>query len=628
MRKPSLILAATITVCNLSYLSAEDSVGDTLSTLVVTGTRQPSDQRSLPFSITTIDRDKLTQSDRTDIMSTLTELTPGLYSTSRSMMGYGVGTGSAGSFKIRGIGGGARTLVLIDGQPQYAALMGHPLPDVYQTMLADKVEVMQGPASMLYGSNAMGGVVNIITRQPQSDGHYSSISSGAGSYGTVQVQATEQQRLGRFASTAGVQYQRTDGHRKNSAFDQWSAMLKAGYDVTSHWKVTANAIVSHYNSSNPGTVASPLTDNDARITRVNASLAVSNRYRHSNGSLQVTGDWGNHTINDGYSPSQQPKDYRYRHHDQIVALSWFQSASLFKGSTITLGADWIRMGGKAWNKPLDGGEPTWLTTSGDGHHLITQDEVGAYADIRQDLTKWITLDAGLRVSHHNRTGTTLAPQGGIAAHLSRLDELKAFVSKGFRNPTIREMYMFPPKNPDLLPEKMTNYELAYTHSLKDGRGHLSANLFLSKGDNMIVTTRSGGRPLKINTGGFTHYGMELAADCRLDSHWSLCANYSYLHMSQPIEGAPEGKLYLGGTYRLKQFRANVGLTNVSGLCLSSSQASEKENYTLLDAHVSYQVIRQLRLWLRGENLLAERYQTYLGFPMPKATFMAGVELKF
>ena len=308
MRKPSLILAATITVCNLSYLSAEDSVGDTLSTLVVTGTRQPSDQRSLPFSVTTIDRDKLTQSDRTDIMSTLTELTPGLYSTSRSMMGYGVGTGSAGSFKIRGIGGGARTLVLIDGQPQYAALMGHPLPDVYQTMLAEKVEVMQGPASMLYGSNAMGGVVNIITRQPQTDGHSASISSGAGSYGTVQAQASHQLRKGRFASTAGVQYQRTDGHRKNSAFDQWSAMLKAGYDVTSHWKVTANAIVSHYNSSNPGTVASPLTDNDARITRVNASLAVSNRYRHSNGSLQVTGDWGNHTINDGYSPSQQPKD--------------------------------------------------------------------------------------------------------------------------------------------------------------------------------------------------------------------------------------------------------------------------------------------------------------------------------
>ena len=69
---------------------------------------------------------------------------------------------------LRGIGGSptAGLLVLIDGHPQYMGLMGHPIADAYQTMLTDRVEVLRGPASVLYGSNAMGGVINIVTKRP------------------------------------------------------------------------------------------------------------------------------------------------------------------------------------------------------------------------------------------------------------------------------------------------------------------------------------------------------------------------------------------------------------------------------------------------------------------------------
>ena len=85
-------------------------------------------------------------------------------------MGYGVSDGAAGSMNLRGIGGAAGMLILIDGHPQYMGLMGHPIADAYQSMLAERVEVLRGPASVLYGSNAMGGVVNIVTRKIQQDG--------------------------------------------------------------------------------------------------------------------------------------------------------------------------------------------------------------------------------------------------------------------------------------------------------------------------------------------------------------------------------------------------------------------------------------------------------------------------
>ena len=97
----------------------------------------------------------------------------------------------------------------------------------------------------------------------------------------------------------------------------------------------------------------------------------------------------------------------------------------------------------------------------DGHRVTSADkslnEVAGYVDFRQDVAAWLTLNAGARVDHHSQTGTEFIPQAGLAFHLPEAAEIKAMVSKGFRNPTIREMYMFPPQNPDLKPERLWNY---------------------------------------------------------------------------------------------------------------------------------------------------------------------------
>lgn len=124
----------------------------------------------------------------------MTEQVPGLFTTSRGVMGYGVSNGAAGGISLRGIGGSPTTglLVLIDGHPQYMGLMGHPIADAYQSMLAEKVEVVRGPASVLYGSNAMGGVINIVTRRQREDGVRTGVRLGYGSYDTWMTEATNQ----------------------------------------------------------------------------------------------------------------------------------------------------------------------------------------------------------------------------------------------------------------------------------------------------------------------------------------------------------------------------------------------------------------------------------------------------
>lgn len=610
-------------------LQAENlPVTDTLSSVVVTGTRQATDARHLPLTLTTINRDRLEEQHQLNILPTVMQETPGLFLTSRSLMGYGISTGAAGTMKIRGVGGMAQLLVLIDGQPQYAGLMGHPIPDAYQTMMAERVEVLRGPASLLYGSNAMGGVVNIVTRQMQHDGQHTQMGLAAGSYGTLQGQVSNQARKGRFSSVTGLNYQRTDGHRANTSFDQINGFAKLGFDISSHWRATGDVDITHFNSSNPGTTSVPMIDNDMHITRGLASMSVLNNYARTSGSLRGYYDWGRHKINDGHTADAAEKTYLYRHRDFIAGLSWFQTARLWRGNTTTVGLDWQHFGGSAWNDYFDPEKPNSYLTGTEDDHTITQDEVGTYIDSRQELSRWLTLNLGIRMDWHSQTGTEWIPQAGVAAHVCRDGDIKALVSKGFRNPTLREMYMFRPANADLAPERMMNYELSYTHSIQQGRGHASANVFFIQGDNLIQTLYNAelNRMQNQNTGDFTHCGLELAADYRINRHWALDANYSYLHMANPVVGAPKNKLGANVRYSVGSFSLLVGMQNISGLYLTTGESALTQHYSLLNATAQYQVIPCLRLWVRGENLTATRYQTMLGFPMPKATFMAGINI--
>ena len=153
-----------------------------IDSVVVTGARYASDIRHLPMSVAVVDRDEIVRRQEASVLPLLTEQVPGLFVTGRGVMGYGVSDGAAGGISLRGIGGGsaAQMLVLIDGHPQYMGLFGHPIADAYQSMLAERVEVVRGPASVLYGSNAMGGVINIVTRRQREEGVKTDLNVGYG----------------------------------------------------------------------------------------------------------------------------------------------------------------------------------------------------------------------------------------------------------------------------------------------------------------------------------------------------------------------------------------------------------------------------------------------------------------
>lgn len=594
-----------------------------LNEVLVTGTRSATTSRNLPVTVSVIDREALTANERTNILPTLTELVPGMMVTQRGVMGFGVSGGAAGGIGVRGLAAGTgQVLVLVDGHPQYQGVFGHSIGDSYQTMMAEKVEVVRGPASVLYGSNAMGGVINIVTRGMKHDGMQTHLNIGAGSYGTVQTEISNQYRKGRFSSTIAAQYGRSDNHRPRMGFEQYGGYAKVAYDISNNWNAFADVDITHFNASYPGTEQKPLFEADQWITRGVATLGIENHYEKTNGRISVYDNFGIHKINDGYNEGAKPQSELFRSKDALAGVSWYQTVQPLDLTTITLGMDYQHIYGRAYYTSRETGEIVTTGRRGMQSTHTHSNEIAGYMDVRQDITSWLTLDAGIRLDNHSAAGTEWIPQFGMVVKPVANGTFKATVSKGFRNPTTKELYLYGTANDSLKAERMWNYEIAWRQSLCNGAVTYGLNLFLMEGDNMIATVPMNGASKNINTGEFLNRGAELEASWRINSHWRLNTNHTLLHMDNPIEGNAKYKGYLGADMHYGKWTATAGIMQIDGM-----QKVAKETFTLVNATLGYQLCNNVRLWVKGDNLLSRKYEYISGYPMPGATFMGGVNIR-
>ena len=622
MKHLTLFLAAT--AISFSAVNATE-LPDTLNEVVITGTRAATDVRQLSQTVNVIDRTAIEETNRASLLPLLTEQVPGLFITQRGYSGYGVSGGAAGNISMRGMTGGtARMIVLIDGHPNYAGIYGHPIADSYQSLMTERVEVLRGPASILYGSGAMAGVINIVTKKEE--GTHARLHAGYGSFNTAETEFSATTRQGKFSAVGSASYNRTDGHRDNMNFEQFGGYAKLGYDISDNWNASANVDITSFKASQPGSESAPLIDADQKITRGTSALFIENNYARTQGAVSLFYSWGDHWINDGYAPGTTPKLFRFISYDEMLGASAWQSASLFDGNRLTIGFDYYRYGGKADNHFVDG------PTAGQDVPQVDEreDEFAGYLEMRQAVGSLLTLNAGLRVDHHSKAGTELVPQFGAAFHLPANAQIKLSVGKGFRYPTIREMYMYPPHNPDLEAESLWNYELSFSQRLLSGKLYYGINLFHMDAKNIILTLPNPTAPppmLNQNSGELKNTGVEVEASYLISKSFAANCNYSFLKMETPVVGAPEHKAYLGGSYTSNGWHASTGLQYVNGL-YSAVGPDVKEDFLLWNARVSYQLTDMVQLWVNGDNLLNTKYQINAGYPMPGIAFMGGINLSF
>lgn len=171
---------------------------------------------------------------------------------------------------------------------------------------------------------------------------------------------------------------------------------------------------------------------------------------------------------------------------------------------------------------------------------------------------------------------------------------------------------------------MWNYEIALSQTLIDGRLDYAVNVFHINGKNLIQTLPNpdGAGMLNQNTGKVRNTGMEVQATFRIDKHWRVNADYSLLHMENPVLGAPEHKLSAGGSFSRGRWTLSTGLQYIAGL-YTAVGPDHTEDFVLWNVRGQFRATGWLGLWLRGENLLAQEYEINAGYPMPRATVEAG-----
>jgi outer membrane cobalamin receptor len=608
------ILLTVITILALNAVKAQPvtiTLKDTIKIeeVVVTGTPVKVNRNNIPMAISVVDRLQIAESSESAILPILSGRVPGLFVTERGVTGFGVATGSAGQISIRGIGGNPTTgvLMLIDGHPQFMGIMGHPLPDSYIATDVERVEVIRGPGSILYGSNAMGGVINIITRKQKMDGIHGDAKLLYGSYNTQKYSGSAGYKKNKFNLFGSVNHDQTDGHRPNSDFNITNGYIKTGYQFNEHISATTDFSLAKYQATDPGPdTLNAKPGNEIDITRGYWSLSVDNEYEKISGTLKLFYNFGEHDISDGFHSK-----------DKNSGINFYQALKLFKGNSITFGADYTNYGGIAENvKAMNGNGLTFTDT--------TLYETGVYGFVQQTLFENLTLNAGLRLQCHESYGEEWIPSGGFAWQVAPKTTWKGNISKGFRSPTIRELYMWN-HNPDLNPEEIMNYETGITRSFYNNKLNIELTGFYINGNNLIVAGAMGNL---YNSGEIENKGLELAINGQPAKNLNLALSYSYIDMKTPVVATPKHNLFVEGTYRWNNFRFNCNVQQITDLDNDVTSVVNLVSYTNLNAKFTWIAKKYVEFFVSGENLLDQEYAINRYYTMPGVAVFGGLNLGF
>lgn len=601
--------------------TAENDTARILDEVVVVERAAKAPVPLLPLDVKIVGSSTIDNSTETNLLPVLQNRIPGMFVTERGLAGYGVSGGGAGAVSIRGVGGGNKVLFLIDGQPQWAGVFGHSLPDTYVTNDVQRVEVVSGPSSLLYGSGAMGGSVNLITRRATQESFAGSLRAMGGSYGTQKYGVKGGYKQGGLHAFAAASYESTDGNRRGMGYWLANQYASVSYDFSKHWEAGANIMLTETKADNPGSVYRELPlDMWAKQLRTTASFFIKNRYDITSGGIQAYYNWGKHDIDDGLDRQNKPRTYLFHSKDFNMGLTMYQTVNPWEGNDLSVGVDFKHWGGSAYNTDKTDGTESPIVDK----HV---NEIAGYAMMQQALLHDIlSLNAGVRLEHSSQFGNEWVPQAGFILRPLSASRIKFSYGKGFRSPNIRELYMYGPRNPELQPERMNNFEIELRQWLLGNRLNLGVSLYYINGDNLIQTIMVEGSSRNVNTGKFINKGFEVDATYNIGQDWSLTANYAYLHTDTRIVGAPKNKLFGEIAYTPGHWQFTLDAMGVWGLNTEES----KENYALLNARVAYtfDFKKPLTLFVKGENLTASKYQINYGFPMPRATVMAGAEWKF
>ena len=568
--------------------------------IVVTATKVAGAQRDLASSLSLVDKEKLQTAPSHTLLEIMQTVVPSLYATEWGVMGFGVAGKSAGKISLRGMGGGANTHVLIlrNGRPDFMGLMGCTIADEFTTDGVDRIEIIRGPGSFLYGTNATGGIINIISKKMHRAGFETQISNGYGSFQSRTLTARHGGKIGNFDYYITAATRKTDGHRDdaNSSYAGDHYTIHLGYVLSKKTTLEMNGNLSDIRLNDPGQITDPKYKDWYNILRYGGDVAIVHQSVLGESHLMLHGNFGRHQFFDGWHSN-----------DRILGFMVYQNTKPFKGNMTSFGFDYKRYGGNAVDATTDYGE-----------FFIT--EFAPYFLIQQLFGKRSIFSTGFRLEHHQLYGNQLLPKAGLVYHPSQTSALRLSIAQGFRSPSIRELYFWLPANKNLKPDRLWNAEIGLTQNMGH-RMQIEAVLFRSEGKNLIQF--SAPPPRWVNSGQYIQTGYEIVFNWLPLDALELGASWTKMDLNKEAYNTPGKKLtaYVQSTMgKLKFFGSLVYIRDWMGAEFQGSNPQPirhpMRNYTVIHLSGQAAIVHGIGCKVTLKNLLNTKYEAMYGYPMP------------
>ena len=569
-----------------------------LNPIIKTATKISGAQRDLVASISLIEDRHLRLAPTGAVLEVLQHRLPSLFVTEWGVMGFGVAGNAAGKISIRGMGGGANTHVLIlrNGRPDFMGLMGCTIADEFSTDGVERIEVIRGPGSFLYGTNATGGIINIIPKTMTRDGFKTRLGGGYGAFNIKKLSASHGGKFGRFDYFLTANQRQTEGHRQSSDYHARHYTVHMGYRPGLNTKIECNVSLADLMIEDPGLIEAPKIDNWYDILRYGGDFTLTHDSRLGETNIKLHGNFGEHRFFDGW-----------RSKDRILGVMIHHNIKSWGGNTTTIGFDYKRYGGKAADASMDYGK-------------IFITEYAPYFHTQQVLWKRWIFSGGFRIENHELFSPEFTPKIGALFHATSSTTLRMSMAKGFRSPSIRELYFWMPANTDLTPDRVWNYEIGLNQSLfKEMRFELA--IFRSRGTNLIQL--SGPPPRWMNSGKYTNIGYELVLNWLPLTQLELAASWSDIDLSEGVFNIPEKKLSVYASYAYRGIILSGSLLRIHNLTGAdfpgpgpAPRLHPMVDYTILNLSMQVQFFSFLESKLAVKNVLNTDYQAMYGYPMP------------
>ena len=626
-------LACTAALCGGVALAAEEPQEFTLDEVVVTATRTENKIADTPANVTVITAEKMADRHYVDVAEALRDV-PGASITD-------IGTGA--SEKKITLNGDARVLVLVDGRRvNFEMGVGsgrgsydlNQLPDI---STIERIEVVKGHGGSLYGSDAVGGVVNIITKK--ADHNYGKVSFGVGS-----EQAREAKAMYAFKkdkTSVMVSFSKyKQGYFKYKDAATGDTMRWPGSSTYENEKVSVK-VKQELSATTNLEIGYDFSKYDGmRTTSIPSWGSPSFSYKKTN-VFYAKYDW-----------LWKGKDQGYIHIYRN-ALDYYNAGQMDETDTgfevqqaITTGENNKLVVGASYRKGKAFNHGSYAKEQSINNKAIFVNDQWEF------LPSW-TLNAGVRYDHHSKAGGKTTWSAGLNKKLDSNSHVYFNWGQVFKAPTLDDLYTYSDMsawgygisygNPDLKPEKGYTWTLGYGTKIAD-KTEVNVSYFQSDLKDAIRWVAE--NPMDYASDWYVYNidkekknGFELSVNHELNQNWDLEASYSYARVRiDKGNGYERDPSYIPNMYRLGA-RFHTDRWSVNAFLRGGSGADAKSyvdsSYITLDMSANYKATKDLSFYAKGYNLLNRAYAESAGtsngsytYPAQGFHFLIGAEYTF